>query len=238
MLKTGVIEFPTGRCILVEPRASRYESMDNLPNLPVLPETLLAMELQLQSSSVDLSEFAETVLSDLGATLQVLRMAGCEYGTDDERPMRIEDFICDFGPAACFEAVAKGAVVRGFQRRVVVEIWSHAREIARNAKHLAEMIPYAISPDRAYMAGMLHAIGSLPAVLEWGWSEASHDRASTGLKLAERWAFPSYLRDFFCEMMMPGYNPQWSEIIAEAHRLAGRHMDPCAECNAAVRPSA
>jgi HD-like signal output (HDOD) protein len=100
------------------------------------------------------------------------------------------------------------------------------------------MIPYAISPDRAYMAGMLHAIGSLPAVLEWGWSEASHDRASTGLKLAERWAFPSYLRDFFCEMMMPGYNPQWSEIIAEAHRLAGRHMDPCAECNAAVRPSA
>ena len=238
MLKTGVIEFPTGRCIMVEPRASHQESVDNLPNLPVLPETLLAMELQLQSSSVDLREFSETVLSDLGATLQVLRMAGREYGADDERPMRIEDFICDFGPAACFEAVAKGAVARGFQRRVVVEIWTHAREIASNAKHLAEAIPWAISPDKAYMAGMLHAIGSLPAVLGWGWSEASHDRALTGLKLAERWAFPGYLRDFFCEMLMPGYNPQWSEIMAEAHRLAGTHTDPCAVCETAIRPSA
>jgi HD-like signal output (HDOD) protein len=238
VLKTDVIEFPTGRCILVEPRLAHDESADNLPDLPVLPETLLAMELQMQQSSVDLRTFAETVLGDLGATIQVLRMAGREYGAADDRPIRIEDCICDFGPAACRDAVAQGVMVRGFQRRVVSDLWSHAREIAKNARQLAESIPWAINPDQAYMAGMLHAIGSLPAALGWDWRETSSDHALTGLKLAERWAFPGYLRDFFCEMLMPGYHPQWSEIMAEAHRIAGGRVDRCSMCEAAIRPSA
>lgn len=238
MLKTGVIEFPTGRCILVEPRHTPSESADNLPNLPVLPETLLAMDLQLQNGTVDLRAFSETILADLGATVQVLRMAGNEYGVVDDRPMRIEDCICDFGPAACFEAVAKGTVARSLQRRAVAEIWAHAREIAQNAKHLAEAIPSAISSDQAYMAGMVHAIGSLPSVLGWDWNEASHDDSSTALKLAEKWGFPGYLRDFFCEMMMPGYNPQWSEMIAQAHRMSNGQTGRCTIYDAAFRPSA
>lgn len=237
-MKTGVIEFPAGRCILAEPRSAHSESIDNLPDLPVLPETVLAMELQLQSSTVDLRTFTTTVLSDLGAILQILRMAGREYGATDDRPIRIEDCICDFGPSACFEAVASGVIARGFQRRVVAEIWTHAQEIATHAKHLAEDVPGTISPDQAYIAGMLHAIGSLPATLGWRWSEASHDRATTALKLAERWALPGYLRNFFCEMLMPGYKPEWSEIMAEAHRLAGSHITRWALHDAAIRPSA
>lgn len=238
MLKTGVIEFPTGRCILAEPRSVHHDRADNLPDLPVLPETLLAMELQLQSNAVDLRAFTATVLSDLGAVLQILRMAGREYGATDDRPIRIEDCICDFGPSACFDAVASGVIARGFQRRVVVEIWTHAREIATNAKHAAEAVSSGINPDEAYIAGMLHAIGSLPATLGWRWREASHDRAMTGLKLAEMWALPGYLRDFFCEMLMPGYKPEWSELMAEAHRLACAPMTRCALHDAAIRPSA
>ena len=238
MLKTGVIEFPTGRCILVEPRHSHSESADNLPGLPVLPETLLALELQLQNYSVDLHAFSEVILADLGATVQILRMAGREYSTAEDRHTRIEDCICDFGPAACFEAVANSALARSMQRQSVSQIWAHARQIAQNAKHLAESIPSAISPDQAYMAGLLHAIGSLPSILGWCWNEASHDYAATALKLAERWALPGYLRDFFCEMLMPGYNPQWSEMIAEAHRLAGGESDRCTMMDAVIRPSA
>jgi len=238
VLKTGVIEFPAGRCILVSPHSARSKGGDNLPDLPVLPETLLALELQLQSSAVDLHAFAAAVLSDLGATVQILRMAGREYGTADDRLVRIEDCICDFGPSACFDAVASGVIARGFQRRVVAEIWTHAREIATHAKQLAEDVPGTISPDQAYIAGMLHAIGSLPAALGWSWRETSPDRAMTGLKLAERWAFPGYLRDLFCEMLMPGYKPEWSEIMAEAHRLACGPMTRCALHDMAIRPSA
>lgn len=204
----------------------------------MLPETLLAMELQLQQSPVDLGAFSQVVLHDLGATLQILRMACREYGADDDRPMRIEDCICDFGPAACFHAVAKASLVRSQQRRAIAAIWTHAREIADNAKHLAEEISSAITPDQAYIGGLLHSIGSLPAALAWHWSEASLDTVHTGWKLAERWAFPGYLRDFFCEMLMPGCYPQWSEIMAAAHRNAGGHAQHCALCAEAIRPSA
>jgi HD-like signal output (HDOD) protein len=238
VLKTGVIEFPTGRCILVEPWLAACESADNLPDVPVLPETLLAMELQIRNSPVDLSAFTDAVLRDLGATIQILRMAGREYGASDDRPVRIEDCICDIGPAACLDAVARVTIARSAQRRAVFEAWEHAREIARCSRQLAEEIPWAINPDQAYMAGMLHAIGSLPSMLGWDWNEASYDREHTAMKLAERWAFPSYLRDFFCEMLMPGYNPQWSELMAEAHHLAYGHADHCPMCDAAIRPSA
>ncbi len=223
MLKTGVIEFPAGRCILVEPKYAHGENADSLPDLPVLPETLLAMELQLQQSSTDLRAFSETVLSDLGATIQILRMAGREYGTAGDRPVRMEDCICDLGPAACFDAAVRGAMAG----RTVAEIWRHAREAAYNARHLAETILWAIRPDHAYMAGMLHVIGLLPSALGWDWNEDAGGHAHTALKLAERWAFPGYLRDFFCEMLMPGYNPQWSALMAEVHRLAGSYADHC-----------
>jgi HDOD domain len=238
VLKTGVLEFPSGRCILAEPRTAHHQSADNLPDVPVLPETLLAMELQLRHSPVDLGEFSQVVLHDVGATLQILRLACREYDAAENHLLRIEDCICDFGPAACFQAVAKGSVVRSHQRRAVAAIWTHAREIADNAKHLAEEISSAITPDQAYIAGLLHSMGSLPAALAWRWSEASHDTVHTGWKLAERWAFPGYLRDFFCEMIMPGYCPQWSEIMAAAHRDAGSPAQHCALCAAAIRPSA
>jgi HD-like signal output (HDOD) protein len=178
------------------------------------------------------------VLADLGATIQVLRMVGREYGASDDGFTRIEDYICTFGPTACFEAVAKGVMARNLQRHTVSQIWAHSRQVAQNAKRLAETARCAISPDQAYTAGLLHTIGSLPTILGWDSIEASHDYASTALKLAERWAFPSYLRDFFCEMLMPGYNPQWSEIIAEARRLASGQTDHCSLYDAAIRPSA
>jgi len=238
VLKTGVIEFPTSHCILVEPKRAHGYSADNLPDLPVLPETLLALELQLQDYAVDLRAFTEVVLTDLGATLQILRMAARESETGEDQHIRIEDCICDFGPAACFEVLAKGAMMRNLQRHSISKIWDHARHIAQNAKHLAEAIPSAITPDQAYMAGLLHAIGSLPSILGWAWSEASHDYAATALKLADRWSLPGYLRDFFCEMLMPGFNPQWSEVMAEAHRLADVQADRCTMIDAAIRPSA
>jgi len=238
VLKTGVIEFPIGRSILAQPRQAHHESADRLADLPVLPETLLALELQLQNYTVDLHEFAEVVLADLGATIQLLRMAGREYGYAEDRLTRIEDCICDFGPTACFESIARGGVARNYQRQAVSQLWAHARQIALNARHLAATIPWAISPDQAYLAGLLHSVGTLPPILGWDWSEASHDYPSNALKLAERWAFPSYLRDLFCEMLMPGYNPQWSELITEAHRLCGAQKDRCALYDAVIRPSA
>jgi hypothetical protein len=218
VLKTSVVEFPAGN-ILSAHRYFPYEMTDELPDVPVLPETLLTMEFLLQESSVDLRRFTEVVLGDLGATIQILRLAGREYGSAEDCPVRIEDHISDLGLTACFQAAASGTFARGTQQRADFEIWTHSQEIARHCRLLAEEMPGPINPDQAHIAGLLHAIGTLPDLLEWEWRGRTGNRALSALKLAEEWCFPRYLQDFFCEILMPGYSPRWSEFLAAAHQL-------------------
>lgn len=218
MLKTSVVEFPAGN-ILSDHRYFPYEMSDELPDLPVLPETLLSLEFLLQETSVDLRKFTEVVLSDLGATIQILRLAGQEYGSAEGCPVRIEDYISDLGLTACFNAVASGTFGRDSQQRADFEIWTHSQDVARQCRQLAEEMPGSINPDQAYIAGLLHAIGSLPALLGWRWRGHTDNQLVAALKLAEEWRFPRYLQDSFCENLMPGFSTPWSEFLAAAHQL-------------------
>lgn len=226
MLKTSVLEFPGGNVLNEYPFFS-YEMADELPDVPALPETLLTMEFQLQENSVDLANFSEAVLGDLGATVQILRLAGREYEFAEDCPTRIEDYISDLGLTACFNAVSKATLTRSSQQRANFEMWTHSREVARHFRALTEEVPGAVSPDQAYIAGLLHAIGALPEVLGWHWSETSSNHALSALKLAERWRLPGYVKDFFCETVMPGYNTHWSELLATAHHLARSSRARC-----------
>jgi len=75
------------------------------PAIPIMQETLLLLDLAVQESSVDLREISQLVLDDLGATLQILRLAGREYANSHDRPLRIEDCISALGVNACMQAV-------------------------------------------------------------------------------------------------------------------------------------
>lgn len=202
-------------------------SGENIPAVPVLPETLLKMELEVRQSSTDLREFSDAVLGDVGATIQILRMAGQEYGSVADRPVRVEDCISDLGPRACIHAVAKGALVRGIRQQSIAEIWVHSREVAQYFRLFAANGPSGINPDQAYLAGLLHALGSLPAILDWNNHRVPIDPAKAALAMAERWNFPRFLSDFFGEVFMPGHRPQWSSFITVAHHAAKESWLEC-----------
>jgi HD-like signal output (HDOD) protein len=216
VLNTSVFEFPADRSVF----AFQLGLVDDLPGVPALPETLLAMEFQLQEFSVDLRAVSEIVLGDLGATIQVLRLAGREYGDSEGRPVRIEDCISDLGLKACLRAAAAGTMEWGNRQRAVVEMWEHSREIAHTCRLIAEETPGFINPHQAYMAGLLHGIGALPALLGWERSAASSYRPFSAVELAERWAFPPFLKEFFQTVHKPGWNSQWSKMLSMAHRFA------------------
>jgi hypothetical protein len=215
VLNTSVFEFPADRSVF----AFQLDLVDDLPGVPALPETLLAMEFQLQEFSVDLRAVSEIVLGDLGATIQVLRLAGREYGDSDGRPVRIEDCISDLGLKACLRAAAAGTMAWGVRQRAVVEMWEHSREIAHTCRLIAEETPGFINPHQAYMAGLLHGIGALPALLGWE-RNAAYYRPFSAVELAERWAFPAFLKEFFHTVSKPGWNSQWSKLMSTAHRFA------------------
>jgi len=209
--------------VLVERRPSLVSFAPNLPSVPVLPETLLTLDLMAQQRSVNLSAIARLVLADVGATVQILRLAGREYGSSEDRPQRVEDCISDFGLNRCIDSMSAPTVARSNQ--AMIEFWFHSKEIAENARKLADVTP-RVNPQEAYLAGLLHGIGMLPGLLGWKQS-VSGDGPLAGLMLARKWCLPRCVNEFFSQMQTPGYPTGWPEMVRKAHHGAHRTSLNC-----------
>ena len=216
--RKGSIAFPLG---------PQIRAVDDLPGVPVLAATLLKMELELHEDSTDLRGFSEAVLGDMGATIQILRLAGSEYGSASDRPVRVEDCISALGPRACLNVTAKGSFIQGVRQRASVEMWAHSRETAQYFKLLAARSSSNVSPDQAYLAGLLHSLGALPAVLDWRGYGIFGDPARVAVELADLWHLPRFVGEFFSEVLMPGHSPEWSNFITIGHHPAKESWAEC-----------
>jgi HD-like signal output (HDOD) protein len=204
----------------------QVEFAHDLPDVPVLPETLLRLDLEAQERCVDLRGMSRVVLSDVGATIQVLRLSGLESSCMESRLTRIEDCISDLGVSACLEAVSAETIGHNYRYEVIAEIWAHSREIAHYAKLVAEDTA-DVNPDEAYLVGLLHTIGLLPNALGWNGSGRPVDSALAGLQLATQWSFPNAAVEYFRELHRDECATPWQEIMHKAHRLASRSSIHC-----------
>lgn len=223
VLNTSVYEFPAIPSFVSEPQPFLLRIAEELPDIPAMPETLLAMELQLQERSVDLGEISELILDDIGATLQILRLAGREYGASEGRPARIEDCISALGLRACLRAASSAAPAKGPGHRALVELRAHSREIAHLCRLLAEEMPELATPQEAYLTGLLHEIGALPALLGWDRCDLPANRGLAALRMAEQWSLPSYLKAFYGHASTP--ESRLSKLVSVAHQLAAASFD-------------
>jgi hypothetical protein len=221
-----LIDFLAAKWSVVSPRSFGSEVNDNLPHVPVLPETLLVMDLQRDAESVDLRGFSEAVLSDVGATILILRLIGKEYGDSDGRPERIEDCIADLGIEACMSSATDGMRTETAEYDNIIEMWGHSTEIAKHCQRLAD-VKYGFNPSQAYLAGLLHDIGALPRVLGWERGDVAGDYSLSALKMAMRWSFPDFLKDYFYEAYLPGKNREWTAMMAAAHDAANQTWAWC-----------
>jgi HD-like signal output (HDOD) protein len=234
VLSTNVFAIRAGRKSHTEPQRFHLELVDDLPDVPVLPETLLQIELQRHEFSVDLHEVSRLILSDPGATLQLLRLAAREYGSSDGRPNRIEDCISDLGLDACLKAVGRQTILGDSRDRGVQEIWAHSREVAQGCGSLAGVMAGWIRPDEAWLVGLTHMLGQLPAALGWqGFEDGARDWAARGLRLAEQWSLPLCVHEFFAEMRNPAMKARWSAIVCRAHQMAVVSSAMCPMCESA-----
>jgi len=197
-------------------------------DVAVMKETLLLMELETQEFCVDLRALSTLVLSDLGATLQVLRLAGREYGGAEGRPVRVEDCIADLGVQACLDVMSAHLMPRDLRSPAVTELWRHSREIAAHSQHLAEQT-VEVDPDQAYLVGLCHSIGSLPDVLGLdGTTCQEFDSVRMGLELATEWSLPGCVVSYFSDMEKREGRSAWPGIVQAAHRCAGEPTGECA----------
>jgi hypothetical protein len=228
VLNSNAYQIQTGRQAFAVSQPLQPQLVDNLPDVPALPETLLLMELKLYDFSVDLGEVSQLVQRDLGATLQILRLASREYGASDNRPIRVEDCISCLGLEACLQAAGQRTILSERCHRSMFEFWAHSRDVAQAARTIALTSGGAVHPDEAGLVGLFHALGAIPALLGWEWRDRTGggwtDRA---LRMAERWSLPACVGDYFMELHQPELPGTWTEMIRAAHRSATRSFADC-----------
>jgi len=214
--------FPAGQ-------QSQFDLVRDLPDIPVMSETLLLMELMVRERTVDLSGISQLVLGDLGAALQVLRRAGREDACADGLPARIEDCIAGLGLHACLEAMSRRTIRRSARHPEMIEAWTHARRVAENCRALAEENSFSMNPDDAYLVGLFHGIGSLPGVLGWDrTNQISGSPEVVGLRMAQAWALPRCIAEYFAPFRPLSSANLWREIVRQAHQEAGCMFGDCA----------
>ncbi len=185
------------------------------PDLPVLRETLLLAELEAMECTIDLETLSQRILGDLGATLQVLRLAGRRYRSAKARPVRIADCISDLGVQACMGAIARQPMLPEYAQSTA-DLWSYSRAVARQAKQIAEE-SVGIDPEKAYLVGLCHLIGRLPGTL--GWTQDAHEginSAPAGLALAREWQLPGCVVEYFSAIQSSRWISPWLEIVRAA----------------------
>ena len=124
------------RLHFLEPKRLAQNKLDFLDNVPVMSATVLALDMLLHEPCIDLQRAAELILSDVGATIQILLLIGREYDFTAERLSRMGDsgrrylVRCNLGrshlslrPATCsnhgsLEALPPRGSVRTTRRRV------------------------------------------------------------------------------------------------------------------------
>ena len=192
-------------------------SADPLPDVPILLSTRLQLELLLQESALDLRAVSAVILEDLGATLQILRLVGEEFGCGEERPIRIEDCIACLDTRTWFEAVS---AVTLEQNSRAADAWQHARQIGRYAEQLAGQED-DLRPGEARLVGLLHEIGRLPELLGWQRPAGTQEnRTFVATMLAEHWHLPGCILDAGQEDQAAPSASQWTVILRAAHACA------------------
>jgi HD-like signal output (HDOD) protein len=165
-----------------------------------MPDALLQLELCLSAPVVDLQDIINIIKSDLGLTVQLLRLAAHETEPASDRMSAIREIVIQVGIDKLKALVVQTqplpkhlighAKLGGCER-----LWMHSRLAAVIAEELA-VESSEVVPDEAYLAGLLCHVGELPAMLGWATSDSCPaDFRHTGYRMAKAWELPGILAD-------------------------------------------
>jgi hypothetical protein len=196
--------------------------VDLLDDVPVMSATVLGLEILLHEPCIDLRMASDLVLSDVGATIQVLRLVGREYELPTEHPCRMGDCIASLDSSTWFDAVSARTFACDREHAAATSLWNHCRLVAQYAQLVAESLD-GVSPEEAYLVGLLHEIGAIPNALGWP-NGGLGARESTALLTMEG-SLPLFVLSAIRGMNDSCSSSIWKFILNAAHELAGARAD-------------
>lgn len=148
-------------------RALRPKAEATLSSPAAMPEALLALQLALSASVADLQDLTNIIKSDIGLTVQLLRLAACSRGHSRDAASSIAEIVIEIGidGVEMLSAQTKAATFETLESRK-----NHERQRLRSmltaliAEDLASQSS-GTSPEIAYIAGLLNYRGGLPSIV-------------------------------------------------------------------------
>lgn len=190
------------------------------PDLPVLPATVLQLELKSRGLSVDLSEVVRVLRKDLGAVAHIFRCCEERYSSSTERYSRLEDCVSSLGFRESLrelEGQIRGNVLGS---SFTAHTWQHSAEIAERCEAVVGQSELTVSMSDAYMVGLFHELGEIcEAMSVDGLPMTKSDPIESAILAAESWGLPEPVLQYLRELQNPSMPQLWTDIVGQAHGL-------------------
>ena len=206
----------------LEQKTLTMKRADFLDGVPVMSSTVLGLDMLLNEPFIDLRMASDLILGDVGATIQILRLIDREYGIAAERPSRMGDCIASLDVSVWFGAVSARTFVGDRKHSATTAVWKHSRLVAQYAQLVAESLD-GVSPEDAYLVGLLHGIEAIPAAL--GWPHGDRGGQQHDVLLAMSGALPPFVLTAIQSIKDSSAPSVWKSILTAAHELAGVRTD-------------
>ena len=193
------------------------ELFDQIKQLPMVPEVVRTLIMQLNDPDIDLNSVAADVAKDQVISLKVLKIVNSAHFGLTRKIASIDEAVVMLGMAKLKNIVVASGLTGSIHHVVGMDMkkfWQESLYTAGVAKELAILTDEA-DPDVAFTAGLLSSIGSLLIVMgvpsqsiiikdkiESGVNQYDAEMdvlgfssGNVGANLIERWSFPSILGD-------------------------------------------
>jgi len=186
--------------------------------VPVMLATVLGLELLLREPCLDLRMASEIVLSDVGATIQILRLVGKQDDCGGGKPERMGECLASLEANVWFNAISARTFACDREHSATTAVWSRCRLVAQYSQLVAESLE-GVPADSAYLVGLLHEVGAIETVLGWPNDDPCR-RDQAALLVMER-ALPPFVLAAMGSVNDPLAPSTWKFILTAAHELAG-----------------
>jgi HD-like signal output (HDOD) protein len=164
----------------------------------MLPTTAVQLDSLLGQPVMDLTAITATILTDVGATLQVFRFAAHSLVSSNRRLGRIDDCVVHLGRRGLRTALSLSVLHESAARSEAICLFWKQAEITAMLSQIASDNCTSIHRGDAYLAGLLQDIGRLPELLGWNVGGIDvEDPRVIARALVREWRLPSFLNPVF-----------------------------------------
>jgi putative nucleotidyltransferase with HDIG domain len=195
------------------------KGLDNIPDLPTLPNIVLKVNNLLKDQNSSIKELGKTIETDQAMVTKILRLVNSTFYGFRSKIRNIPHAIIILGFNNVRNALVSVSIIKsfsekkGFEGFEMKDFWKHSIAVAVISKYLSEETKLD-APDDCFVAGLLHDVGKVvlsqyfTELFGLVWKSIQEDGLSfyeaekellpanhvqIGAYLAKKWKFPASL---------------------------------------------